>query len=179
MNHLHRLHVLFVSTLGMIVAGIGILGLAEVARGQASYEELHAFVLAVYPYAGLIQDSAGNLYGTTNGDGVSSLGTVYKLEPSGAFTVLHAFDDYSDGASPLAGLIQDSAGNLYGTTSGGGEFGAGTVYKLEPSGTFAVLHSFNYSDGDYPYAGLIQDSAGTLYGTTQIGGAPSCSKSYK
>ena len=130
MNHLHRLHVLFVSTLGMIVAGIGILGLAEVARGQASYEELHAFVLAVYPYAGLIQDSAGNLYGTTHGGGASSVGTVYKLEPSGAFTVLHSFN-YSDGAYPYAGLVRDSAGTLYGTTQSGGASGGGVVFAIQ------------------------------------------------
>src|SRR5947207_2929088 len=111
MNHLQRLHVLFVSTLGMIVAGIGILGLAEVARGQASYEELHAFVLdAAYPSADLTQDSAGNLYGTTPSGG--GAGTVYKLEPSGTFTVLHLFNG-SDGYQPQAGLIQDNAGNLY------------------------------------------------------------------
>src|SRR2546426_835884 len=134
MNYLQRLHVLFVSTLGMIVVWVGILGWAEVARGQASYEELHAFAsVGAYPTAGLIQDSAGNLYGTTEQGGASGYGTVYKLEPSGTFTVLHSFDS-SDGANPTAGLVQDSAGNLYGTTVSGGVSGAGTVYKLEPSG---------------------------------------------
>src|SRR5439155_402011 len=143
MNHLQRLHVLFVSTLGMIVAGIGILGLAEVAHGQASYEELHAFVAdAAGPFAGLIQDSAGTLYGTTPYGG-SNAGTVYKLKPNGDdFTVLHAFDYSSEGASPTAGLIQDSVGNLYGTTPSGGVSGYGTVYKLKPNGDdFTVLHA--------------------------------------
>src|SRR5205814_9387840 len=84
-----------------------------------------------YPFTGLIQDSAGNLYGTTNGGGVFGYGTVYKLKPNGDdFTVLYSFN-YSDGAYPTAGLIQDSAGNLYGTTYAGGTAGSGTVYKLD------------------------------------------------
>src|SRR5438552_741399 len=122
MNHLHKLHVLFVSTLGMIVAWTGILGLAEVAHGQAAYEVLHAFVAdAAYPSAGLSQDSAGTLYGTTHGGGVFGAGTVYKLKPNGDdFTVLHAVD-YSDGIDPYAGLVRDNVGNLYGTTQSGGE----------------------------------------------------------
>src|SRR2546426_1000700 len=172
MNYLQRLHALFVSTLGMIVVWVGILGWAEVARGQASYEELHAFAPVGYsPYAGLVQDSAGNLYGTTPYGGASGYGTVYKLAPSGAFTVLHSFNG-SDGSNPYAGLVQDSAGNLYGTTPYGGAFGYGTVYKLEPSGDFTVLHSFGHyvSDGAEPFAGLVQDSAGNLYGTTPYGG---------
>src|SRR5207247_901881 len=92
------------------------------------------------------------------------------LAPSGTLTVLHSFNS-SDGANPYAGLVQDSAGNLYGTTQQGGASGYGTVYKLAPSGDFTVLHSFDFSDGAYPYAGLVQDSAGNLYGTTYSGGA--------
>src|SRR5205814_3071305 len=89
-----------------------------------------------YPYAGLVRDSAGTLYGTTQGGGEFGAGTLYKLKPNGDdFTVLHAFN-CSDGANPYAGLIQDSVGNLYGTTYGGGAAGYGTVYKLEPNGTF-------------------------------------------
>src|SRR2546422_801811 len=155
MNYLQRLHVLFVSTLSMIVVWVGILGWAEVARGQASYEELHAFAQdGAYPYAGLIQDSAGNLYGTTESGGAFGYGTVDKLAPSGGLTVHHSFNA-SDGAYPYAGLVQDSAGNLYSTTREGGVSGYGTVYKLAPSGALTVLHSFNYSsDGAYPQAGL-------------------------
>src|SRR5436190_10447908 len=147
MNHLHRLHVLLVSTLGMIVTGIGILGWAEVAHGQASYEELHAFVLdAAYPRAGLLQDNAGNLYGTTQSGGASDAGTVYKLEPSGTFTVLHSFDgsDGCGGGFPYLSLIQDSA--VYGRASCRGGVGDGTVYKVEPKGSFTFVHSFNCSD---------------------------------
>src|SRR5207244_5067096 len=95
MNYLQRLHILCVSTLSMIVVWLGIVGWAEVARGQGVYEELYAFASdssdGTYPRAGLIQDSAGNLYGTTQGGGASGYGTVYKLAPSGALTVLHSF----------------------------------------------------------------------------------------
>src|SRR5439155_24494015 len=103
-------------------------------------------------------------------------GTVYKLAPSGDFTVLHEFGP--DRATPYAGLIQDSAGNLYGTTGWGGAFGAGMVYKLAPSGDFTVLHEFG-PDRATPYGGLIQDSAGNLYGTTQYGGASNAGTVYK
>src|SRR5207248_122895 len=118
-----------------------------------------------YPYAGLVRDSAGNLYGTTSGGGVFGAGTVYKLKPNGDdYTILHALDPTNgDGGSPYAGLIQDSAGNLYGTSGG-------TVYKLEPSGTFTVLHLLDALAVAYPYAGLVRDSAGNLYGTTLYGG---------
>ncbi len=133
----------------------------------------------VHPYAGVIQDSAGNLYGTTYGGGANTLGTVFRITPAGAETVLYSFSGgYFDGATPRAGLIQDSAGNLYGTTSAGGAFGFGTVFKLAPPPsttvtywTESVLYSFFSSpDGAYPYAGLIQDNAGNFYGTTSAGG---------
>src|SRR2546428_13087133 len=98
MNYLQRLHVLLVSTLSMIVVWVGILGWAEVARGQGVYEELYAFAPAGYtPYADLIQDSAGNLYGTTQYGGEFGYGTVYKLEPRGGFSVLHGVKADSGG----------------------------------------------------------------------------------
>jgi uncharacterized repeat protein (TIGR03803 family) len=124
-----------------------------------------------YPYAGLVRDSSGNLYGTTLYGGSIGYGTVFKLETSGPLTVLHSCD-YSDGANPYAGLVRDSSGNLYGTTVGGGPSGdGGTVFKLDTSGTLTVLHNFSGSDGAYPYAGLVIDSSGNLYGTTSQGGS--------
>src|ERR1700732_3475949 len=136
------------------------------------------------PLAALIADSSGNLYGTTAAGGVSGpgcfppCGVVFKLAPGGTETVLHAFTGGSDGLIPFAGLIADSAGNLYGTTIGGGSGcsgqGCGVVFKVSPGGTETVLYSFcskpSCSDGRGPVAGLIADSAGNLYGTTQSGG---------
>ncbi len=159
------------------------------------------------PFAGLIEDSAGNLYGTTNlggsgpvlVNGAYAYGTVFMLSPSGdgyTETVLYSFcsqggNQCTDGAAPNAALIEDTSGNLYGTTALGGTgaqncigLGCGTVFKLSPSSggyVEAVLYSFcsqggsNCTDGGYPYgASLIEDASGNLYGTTSSGGVNSC-----
>jgi len=129
----------------------------------------------IFPYAGLVRDSAGNLYGTTAGTACTSYsadyGAVFKVDPGGSQTVLHTFS-FTDGACPYAPLIRDASGTLYGTTLQGGAFGYGTVFKLNPSGKETVLHSFAEGnlDGYYPSAGLLRDEAGDLYGTTQYGG---------
>ena len=125
-----------------------------------------------FPYGGVIRDSAGNLYGTTYYGGASDAGTVYKIDASGQETVLYSFTGGTDGGFPYAGVIRDSAGNLYGTTTGGGASGLGTVYKIDASGQETVLHSFTGgADGANPDAGVIRDSAGNLYGTTISGAA--------
>jgi uncharacterized repeat protein (TIGR03803 family) len=124
------------------------------------------------PYAGLIMDGSGNLYGTTEKGGASGDGSVFELaRGSGTITTLASFNG-TDGANPYAGVIMDSSGNLYGTTDGGGAPGYGTVFELAPgSGTITTLASFNGTDGANPYAGLIRDGSGHLYGTTKYGGA--------
>jgi uncharacterized repeat protein (TIGR03803 family) len=122
------------------------------------------------PQAGLIQDSAGYFYGTTESGGAAGAGVVFKLDGMGHETVLYSFTGGTDGAYPLAGLIQDSAGNFYGTTVGGGSGGKGVVFKLDPMGHEAVLHNFTGPDGAGPYSGVTFDSAGNLYGTTVGGG---------
>lgn len=124
------------------------------------------------PHGVLITDAAGNLYGTTHNGVTSGYGTVFQLTPSGTLNVLHSFIGGGDGAYPEAGLIADMAGNLYGTTYGGGAGGQGTVFQLTPAGTLYVLYSFTGgSDGGRPGADLIADAAGNLYGTTSSGGA--------
>jgi uncharacterized repeat protein (TIGR03803 family) len=113
---------------------------------------------------------------------------VFQLTPSGVLTVLHTFTGGSDGGTPVAGLLADEAGNLYGTTSAGGDRtncaaqfidGCGTVFQLDASGTLNVLYNFTGgSDGVTPH-GLIADATGNLYGTTQEGGAAaSCNRPY-
>jgi uncharacterized repeat protein (TIGR03803 family) len=130
------------------------------------------------PYAGLISDAAGNLYGTTVGGGASGNGVVFKLSPPESETVLYSFTGAADGRNPYAGLIRDAAGNLYGTTFYGGtensacRNGCGVVFKVSPSESETVLHSFTGgTDGTNPQAGLTRDAAGNLYGTTVGGGA--------
>lgn len=83
------------------------------------------------PQAGVVVDSAGNVYGTTGLGGNNDTGTLFKLSASGVFSVLHSFVSASDGDSPQAGLVVDRMGNLYGTTSGGGPNGGGTVFKFD------------------------------------------------
>jgi len=122
--------------------------------------------------AGVIEDSSGNLYGTALLGGAYDHGDVYRLTPNGTLTVLYSFTGGSDGAEPEGGVVEDSSGNLYGTTSHGGADNDGTVFQLAPDGTETVLHSFTggNSDGSEPFAGLIMDGAGNLYGTTFQGG---------
>jgi uncharacterized repeat protein (TIGR03803 family) len=133
------------------------------------------------PEAGVVQDAAGNLYGTTVFGGAFGQGVVFKLDTVLNETVLHNFKGSGDGTNPLASLIRDTAGNLYGTASGGGSFkgpcagsGCGTVFKLAPNGTLKVLHTFTGgSDGASPLA-LVRDLAGNLFGTASGGGDPDC-----
>jgi uncharacterized repeat protein (TIGR03803 family) len=126
-----------------------------------------------FPSSPLVQDAAGNLYGTTASGGASDGGTVFKLDASGNETVLHSFTGVTDAANPVGNLVRDAAGNLYGT-SYGPPFGA--VYKMDPGGNTALLYSFKGppNDGALPQAGLIRDSTGNLYGTTLAGGNGPC-----
>jgi len=134
---------------------------------------------AGFPYGGLISDAAGDLYGTTYYGGANGLGSVFKLTQgsSGKWSesVLYSFKTGTDGNSPTSTLVFDGQGNLYGTTSAGGDAnGDGTVFKLTPtSGKWkeSVVYRFkNSPDGANPYYGLVFDKAGNLYGTTAIGG---------
>ena len=140
------------------------------------------------PYAAVVADKAGNLYGTTANGGANSGGTVFKLSRKGRESVLHFFcaqQNCSDGYAPFAALIFDSAGNLYGTTEGGGSgsvsnqcTGCGVVFKVAADGTETVLHNFcskkECTDGGSflaGMAGLTRGKSGTLYGTApQFGG---------
>ncbi len=137
------------------------------------------------PNAGLIRDASGNLYGTTMLGGAFNWGTVFELSPKagGGWTekVLHSFKGQrnGDGTDPWGYLIFDSAGNLYGTASGGGTCGWGIAFELvhQANGNWTenVLHDFGCrSDGAEPLTGLTLDAAGNLYGTTYYGGSSSC-----
>ncbi len=129
------------------------------------------------PDAGLVQATDGNFYGTTVGGGAYNAGTIFKITPGGMLTTLYSFcsqSDCSDGEQPVAGLVQASDRNFYGTTHIGGANYAGTVFKITPSGTLTTLYSFcsqtNCSDGANPWAGLVQATDGNFYGTARSGG---------
>jgi uncharacterized repeat protein (TIGR03803 family) len=127
------------------------------------------------PEAALIRASDGNFYGTTYAGGAAnnncaagSCGTIFKITPTGTLRTFHSFDS-TDGANPIAALIQASDGNFYGTTGSGGANFRGTVFKITTSGTLTTLHGFDGTDGSIPNA-LVQDTNGTFYGTTIFGG---------
>lgn len=133
------------------------------------------------PMASLVADAAGNLYGTTSSGGTYGLGTVFKLSPPApgkATWALSTIASFKGSAVPSqAGLAIDAAGNLYGTTAGGGVNNSGTVFKLRPPAagqtawTWTALASFNGANGSSPDASLLIDAAGNLYGATTYGGA--------
>jgi len=129
------------------------------------------------PWAGLIEATDGNLYGTTLGGGTKENGIVFKITPGGALTTLYNFcseSECADGAGPYARLVQGSDGNLYGTTSSGGTGGFGTIFKLTLNGSLTTLHSF-CNEAACPNVGnsavgLMQDTSGVFYGTSFQGG---------
>jgi len=135
---------------------------------------LHSFGSSpdgIDPIAGLVADGA-YLYGSTPNGGAYSVGALFKLDKFGNETVLHSFGAQTDGVQPEGALVHDAAGNLYGVTFSGGEFGYGTVFKMDTTGNETILYSFGGgADGLGPDAGVIRDAAGNLYGTTLSGGA--------
>src|ERR1039457_3861221 len=129
---------------------------------------------------GLVQAANGDLYGTTVLGGANDAGTVFKITPGGTLTTLYSFCSRSgctDGAYPVAGVVQAANGDLYGTTpSGGAQLGRGTIFKITPGGTLTTLYDFcsqggtSCTDGAGPQAGLVQAANGNFYGTTESGG---------
>ena len=125
-----------------------------------------------YPYAGLVMDEKGNLYGTTYMGGASGQGTIFRVTQGGKETVLYSFTGAADGGNPAARLLRDKKGNFFGTTYYGGASNSGVVFKLDKNHNLTVLHSLDYAnDGGYPTARLIRDANGNLYGTASAGGA--------
>jgi uncharacterized repeat protein (TIGR03803 family) len=146
------------------------------------------------PDAGLLRDAAGNLFGTTldggkvtktcGGAQAGGCGVVFRLDRNGNETVLYKFKGTPDGDSPEALLVEDKAGNLYGTTYEGGAEGLGAVLKIDTNGKEIILHSFagppdGGGDGALSYQGVIRDAAGDLYGVTAGGGVYGAGVVYK
>ena len=138
------------------------------------FSELYSFgdeSQGAAPLFGLIQGSDGNFYSTTSTGGANDAGTVFKLTPDGAQTVLWSFGAGSDGSQPLSSLLQASDGDLYGTTAEGGAYGSGTVFRISLGGSESVLWSFGEaSDGARPSGNLIEGRDGDIYGMTEYGG---------
>jgi uncharacterized repeat protein (TIGR03803 family) len=172
----------------LMAASLFVLSFAPTASAVTE-SVIHAFsplANGAYPRMGLVSDAAGNLYGATVEGG--AYGVVFRLSRNShgqwVETVLHSFTGgYSgpDGTHPVAGLLLDSVGNIYGTTEGGGIHGCGIAFKLSPatSGPWkeTVIHNFGCFpvDGNWPDGALISDAAGNLYGVTNEGGSGACS----
>lgn len=143
---------------------------------NGKFTVLHSFdgTDGAVPYGDLVQSTDGNLYGTTNSSGAYGYGTVFKFNPtSGKLTTLFYFDNGADGGYPYGGVIEAIDGNLYGTTSYGGAYGHGTIFKIIPSSGFlTTLYNFGSTPTDAAdsFAPLVQDTDGTFYGTTSAGG---------
>jgi uncharacterized repeat protein (TIGR03803 family) len=145
--------------------------LLHVSNAQ-TFVVLHSFdgTDGATPWAGVIRDGKGNLYGTTVTGGSAQSGTLFKLTPGGALKVLYTFSGGLDGQYPYAPLIRDGDGNLYGTTQDGGNSGSGTIFIYSPTTAKSTLYSFSGSDGAHPWSGLVRDKDGNLLGTTVNGG---------
>ena len=170
-----KLHAIFTMLVSVVVLLIPTVSTAQ----SYTFETLYTFVGGADggpATAGLIQDASGNLYGVAHGDGINNNhGVIFKISPTGEYSVLHTFSGSPDGTDPGARLVMDTTGNLYGT-AGGGANGFGTVFKLTPSGQENVLYSFlGGADGVGPQGDLIMDTAGNFYGTTVEGGGTACS----
>jgi|HubBroStandDraft_6_1064221.scaffolds.fasta_scaffold73094_2 uncharacterized repeat protein (TIGR03803 family) len=153
------------------------LAIAQPTHAQ-TYTIVHAFAGGTSDGAGpngeLIQDAAGNFYGTTQQGGAYNYGSVFRLDPSGVVTILNSFTNGADGGFPYAGLFLDPTGNLYGTTGQGGDYGLGTFFKLDSSNILTTLYSFKGgTDGSLPWYRLVSIN-GVFYGTTLLGGGSGC-----
>jgi uncharacterized repeat protein (TIGR03803 family) len=162
---------LYGTTFGGGTSGKGTIFHLDTASATLSTLASFAGVNGAFPSTKLMIDAAGNLLGTTEQGGFANWGTIYRLEPNtNTLTSLASFD-FTNGAYPVAALISDPTGNLYGTTYNGGIDASGTVFRLDANHAISALVSFSGPIGRYPAAGLTADSAGTFYGTTSDGGA--------
>lgn len=158
----------------MLCAAAAVISVALIANHAVAQSEsvLHSFTGSdgSLPSQRLTVDSAGNLYGTTTGN-YPSIGSVFKVTPSGQLKVLYRFTDGKNRLFTTGKLVLDSNGNLYGVDQTGGEFGSGSIFKLTQSGVFTILYNFTgQGDGAFPN-GVISDAQGNFYGTTNLGGA--------
>jgi uncharacterized repeat protein (TIGR03803 family) len=137
---------------------------------------LHVFSYngdGAYPYAGLTKGNDGDFYGTADGGGTNTFnGTVFRITPGGAFTLLFSFDGSGDGSAPRGGLVLGTDGYFYGPTYYGGS-AYGTIFQVSSGGALTTLHFFDGIDGEAPAGGLVQATDGNFYGTTTAGGSSS------
>lgn len=164
--------------------GTGNYGVVFEIKNGVYEKVLHEFGAGTdgqYPFAGVVRDSQGNLYGSTNAGGTYGGGAVYEISASGTESVLYNFTGGTDGNTPDAAPTLGTDGRIYGTTRLGGAYNFGTVYAVDTTGTESVIHDFlgnNGVDGGDPWGGVVSDGNGTLYGMTFYGGIMTCPSDY-
>ena len=148
----------------------------SIVHRPSTYTVLHNFSGGTsdgqVPSAEVTLDASGNIYGTTDGGGANSEGTLFEITTGGKESLVHSFGASGDGTIPDGAVIFDASGNMYGTTNYGGANDDGTLWELAADGTYSVLHSFDGTgDGDFIRGRLVEDGKGNLYGTALFGGA--------
>jgi uncharacterized repeat protein (TIGR03803 family) len=160
-------------TVFSIFAGVLLL---VVAASAQTYTVLHTYPIGSGNYSGIgwpqvmSQGRDGNLYSTISNDGTKNVGTVFNITTAGQLNTIYSFcplTGCADGASPLGGVTLGFDGNFYGTTQGGGSHGAGTVFKVTPTGTLTTLWNFaNGTDDSVPFYTTLQGQDGNMYGVS-------------
>jgi uncharacterized repeat protein (TIGR03803 family) len=145
----------------------------SVTTGGANFSVVKGFAdWGQGPQGDLVQGTDGNFYGMTQDGGTFDAGTIFRMTPDGAITILRNFDRPNDGAAPRGGLIQGTDGNFYGATNSGGPNSYGTLFKISPSGAFTMLKSVSPgTDGGNPQENLVRGNDGSFYGLNYSGGA--------
>jgi uncharacterized repeat protein (TIGR03803 family) len=172
------------STLKAFPAVLLLCAATAIASSAQTFTNLLSFdgTDGALPYAGLVQGTDGDFYGTTYNGGTYGYGTVFKITAAGRLTTLYSFcpgQVCTDGQYPNAGLVEATNGNFYGTTPSGGPNGDGNIFEVTPVGKLTSIYLFCPQvsvcpDGSAPYAGLVQAINGRLYGATTAGGIGSC-----
>jgi uncharacterized repeat protein (TIGR03803 family) len=168
---------------GLALLAAAVLTIAPVADSSAAkYTTLYSFTgigQGSGPGGKPLLDAKGDIFGTTQYAGGGYPGTIYSFSASSVFTVLHTFQAAPDGAEPIAGVVANSAGDLYGTTTGGGSANVGSVFRIGALGANYRLDSFHFLSGANLTSGLVLDAAGNLYGMATQGGANKLGTVYK
>jgi uncharacterized repeat protein (TIGR03803 family) len=177
--------VVITNSFGSVTSAVAVLNISGVTASGAALEALYSFTASsadssgstygAYPMAGLLQARGGSFYGTASGGGAAGYGTVFRLTPNGAVSLVYSFNDGNDGAVPFGGLIQGTNGSLYGTTAGAGDYGdglgEGSVFRMTTAGAGTYYSLNSASSGASPFAGLVQGQDGNFYGTSAYSGA--------
>jgi len=174
--------VIVTNNFGSVTSAVAALNVTSVTTAGVTLQTLYSFTnnsFGCLPYAGLLQASDGNFYGPATGGGADGYGTVYRMKPNGAVSLVYTFANSSYGGFPAGALLQGTNAYLYGTCFTGGAAGDGALFRVATNAGGLAAYAFISSTGYYPIAGLIQGQDGNFYGTANGGGAYGYGTVYK